>query len=100
MWRRGCLRVRDDGVTLALMWAAAVIDVLLLSATVGGWGVGLQIAALVAMSGPGLFWARRRRWDRFIVQEAGRGLMQVEVLLRQSVEEAPLSEPDTQPEEE
>ena len=86
MWRRACLGVHEDAVTLLLMWTAGVLDVLLLGADVRGWPWGVTAAVVVGSVTQAVFWWRRRRWDRFIWNQWIQGVAQAEVLLGRRVE--------------
>ena len=86
MWRRACLGVREDAVTLLLMWLAGVLDILLLGADVRGWLWGVTAAALAGSLTQAVFWWRRRRWDRFVRRQWLQGVADAEVLLGRRVE--------------
>jgi hypothetical protein len=82
MWRRACLGEHDDAVTLLLVWAAAVLDVLLLGATARGWTAGLMAATVAGTLAQGAFWWRRHRWDRFVRRQWLQGVAEAESLLQ------------------
>jgi hypothetical protein len=86
MWRRACLGVHDDVVTLFLMWTAALFDVLLLGASVRGWLWGLAATSVTGILLQAAYWWRRRRWDRFIRRESAQGTAAAEALLGRRVE--------------
>ena len=82
MWRRACLGVHDDTVSLFLIWVAGVIDVVLLGASVRGWPWGIVVGTLAAAAAQMAFRLRRRRWDHVIRRQSLVGLAEAEMHLQ------------------
>lgn len=81
LWRRACLRSRDDVIALAALWAAVIAGVVLVVAGTRAWPNGLAAGVGVAVLAYLPYRWRRRRWDAVVRRSADDGLVRLERLL-------------------
>lgn len=82
VWRRACLGDRRAVLALLLTWLAMTVWIGLIACLGFGWRSGGVIAWSISGAAQGIYWVRRRVWDRWIARQGAAGMVALETLLR------------------